>query len=86
LEVQARSADHVWSRVQSLEFRVQPPWWRSLSGLLVLASVGLLLTSWFAWLYRRRLQRRHAYQLALHKQELAEQASAAKTRFLANLG
>ncbi|MBK0026198.1 response regulator [Stenotrophomonas sp. S48] len=86
LEVQARSADHVWSRVQSLEFHVQPPWWRSLSGLLVLASIALLLTSWFAWLYRRRLQRRHAYQLALHKQELAEQASAAKTRFLANLG
>ncbi len=85
LEVQARSADHVWSRVQSLEFRVQPPWWRSLSGLLMLASFALLLTSWFAWLYRRRLQRRHAYQLALHKQELAEQASA-KTRFLANLG
>ncbi len=46
LEVQARSADHVWSRVQSLEFRVQPPWWRSLSGLLVLASIALLLTSW----------------------------------------
>ncbi len=86
LEVQARSADHVWSRVQTLEFRVQPPWWRSLSGLLVLTSIALLLTSWFAWLYRRRLQRRHAYQLALHKQELAEQASAAKTRFLANLG
>ncbi len=86
LEVQARSADHVWSRVQTLEFHVQPPWWRSLSGLLVLTSIALLLTSWFAWLYRRRLQRRHAYQLALHKQELAEQASAAKTRFLANLG
>nr|WP_278251219.1 ATP-binding protein [Stenotrophomonas maltophilia] len=61
LEVQARSADHVWSRVQSLEFRVQPPWWRSLSGLLVLASIALLLTSWFAWLYRRRLQRRHLH-------------------------
>ncbi|TDB32983.1 response regulator [Stenotrophomonas sp. TEPEL] len=86
LEVQARSADHVWSRVQTLEFHVQPPWWRSLSGLLVLASIGLLLTSWFAWLYRRRLQRQHAYQLALHKQDLAEHASAAKTRFLANLG
>ncbi|AWH50444.1 histidine kinase [Stenotrophomonas sp. SAU14A_NAIMI4_5] len=86
LEVQARSADHVWSRVEALEFHVQPPWWRSLSGLLVLASIALLLTSWFAWLYRRRLQRKHAYQLALHKQELAEQASAAKTRFLANLG
>ena len=86
LEVQARSADLVWSRVQSLEFRVQPPWWRSLSGVLVLASVALLLLSLFAWLYRRRLQRKHAYQLALHKQELAEHASAAKTRFLANLG
>lgn len=86
LEVQARSADHIWSRVEVLEFHVQPPWWRSLSGLLVLASIALLLTSWFAWLYRRRLQRKHAYQLALHKQELAEQASAAKTRFLANLG
>jgi len=86
LEVQARSADMVWSRVQALDFRVQPPWWRSLSGLLVLTSLALLLLSLFAWLYRRRLQRRHAYQLALHKQELAEQASAAKTRFLANLG
>ncbi len=46
----------------------------------------LLLVSWFAWLYRRRLQRRHAYQMALHMQDVAEQASAAKTRFLANLG
>ncbi len=86
LEVQARSADKIWSRVQVLEFRVQPPWWRSLSGLLMLTSVVLLLLSLFAWLYRRRLQRRHAYQLAVHKQELAEQASMAKTRFLANLG
>lgn len=86
LEVQARSADLVWSRVQVLEFRVMPPWWRSVSGLLVMASIALLLMSLFAWLYRRRVQRRHAYQLALHKQELAEQASAAKTRFLANLG
>jgi len=86
LEVQARSADQVWSRVQSLEFRVMPPWWRSMSGLLVLTSMTLLLMSLIAWLYWRRLQRRHAYQLALQKQELAEQASAAKTRFLANLG
>ncbi len=86
LEVQARSVDLVWSRVQALDFRVLPPWWRSLSGVLVLTSLALLLLSLFAWLYRRRLQRRHAYQLALHKQELAEQASAAKTRFLANLG
>ncbi len=86
LEVQARSADQVWSQVQVLAFQVRPPWWRSLSGVLVLASAVLLLVGWFAWLYRRRLQRRHAYQLALQQQEMAEQASAAKTRFLANLG
>lgn len=86
LQVQARSADQVWSPVQQLQFRVLPPWWRSVPGLLLLIAAGLLLLSWFAWLYRRRLQRRHAYQLALHKQEVAEQASAAKTRFLANLG
>lgn len=86
LWVQARSADQVWSQVQQLQFRVLPPWWRSAPGLLLLAAVSLLLLSWFAWLYRRRLQRRHAYQMALHKQEVAEQASAAKTRFLANLG
>jgi len=86
LEVQARSADQVWSQIQTLSFQVRPPWWLSLTGVLVLASGGLLLVGWFAWLYRRRLQRRHAYQLALQKQEMAEQASAAKTRFLANLG
>ncbi|MBD8634930.1 ATP-binding protein [Stenotrophomonas sp. CFBP 13725] len=86
LEVQARSADHVWSKVQTLEFDVLPPWWRSVTGVLMLMALGLLLLSGFAWLYRRRLQRRHAYQMAVHKQEVAEQASAAKTRFLANLG
>ena len=86
LQVQARSADQVWSKVQTLHFQVLPPWWRSAPGLLLLSGLGLLLVSWFAWLYRRRLQRRHAYQMALHMQDVAEQASAAKTRFLANLG
>lgn len=86
LEVQARSADHVWSSTERLDFRVLPPWWRSPSGVLSLAASALLLISLFAWAYRRRLQRRHAYQMALHQQEVAEQASAAKTRFLANLG
>ena len=36
--------------------------------------------------YRRRVRRRSAWQLAVHKRELAEQASLAKTRFLATLG
>lgn len=86
LEVQARSADHVWSQVQALEFQVLPPWWRSMTGMLLLLAAALLLLSGFAWLYRRRLQRLHAFQMAVHKQDVAEQASAAKTRFLATLG
>ncbi len=86
LEIQAKTADNVWSQTQTLAFRVQPPWWRSLGGLIVLTSLGLLLIVLFAYLYRRRLSRRNAWQLALHKQELAEQASLAKTRFLATLG
>ncbi len=86
LEVQARSVDHVWSRVERLDFEVLPPWWRSISGMLVLLALALVLLSGFAWLYRRRLQRQHAFQMAVHKQEVAEQASAAKTRFLATLG
>lgn len=86
LQVQGRNADNVWSPVHVLSFRVLPPWWASLWGrmafvLLVLALLGVL-----AWLYRRRLHRRHALQLAKHERVLAEQASQAKTRFLATLG
>ncbi|WP_241093369.1 hybrid sensor histidine kinase/response regulator [Xanthomonas sp.] len=86
LEMQARTADKVWSKVTVLRFRVLPPWWLSpwgLAGLALLAALALWLAS---HLYRRRLRRRNAWQLALHKQELAEQASLAKTRFLATLG
>ncbi|WP_306291568.1 sensor histidine kinase, partial [Xanthomonas axonopodis] len=36
--------------------------------------------------YRRRIRMRAQWQLAQHKRELAEQASLAKTRFLATLG
>ena len=35
---------------------------------------------------RARQRRRHSYQLIKQKRELAEQASLAKSRFLANLG
>ncbi|WP_369943754.1 hybrid sensor histidine kinase/response regulator [Xanthomonas medicagonis] len=86
LEMQARTADKVWSKVVALRFRVLPPWWRSPWGIAGLALLTLLALWLVSHLYRRRLRRRHAWQLALHKQELAEQASLAKTRFLATLG
>ncbi|MCC4595348.1 ATP-binding protein [Xanthomonas campestris pv. phormiicola] len=86
LEMQARTADKVWSKVTTLRFRVLPPWWRSPWGMTGLALLALLALWLASYLYRRRLRRRNAWQLALHKQELAEQASLAKTRFLATLG
>ena len=86
LQVQAATSDNVWSTVQTLSFHVQPPWWRSTGGLAGLIVLGVALLLLGAWLYRRRLARRHEWQLAKHKQELAEQASLAKTRFLATLG
>jgi hypothetical protein len=77
LEMQARTADKVWSKVTTLRFRVLPPWWRSPWGMAGLALLALLALWLASYLYRRRLRRRNAWQLALHKQELAEQASLA---------
>ncbi|MEG1680976.1 MAG: histidine kinase dimerization/phospho-acceptor domain-containing protein, partial [Stenotrophomonas sp.] len=86
LEIQAATSDNVWSPVQTLAFRVQPPWARSPAGVMTFIVLAIVLILGGAWLYQRRLRRRSEWQLARHKQELAEQASLAKTRFLATLG
>ena len=86
LQVQGRTVDRVWSAVSTLKFVVQPPWWRSAWGmalLLLLLGVAVMLA---IGLYRRHLLRQHQLQLITHKQQVAEQASLAKTRFLATLG
>jgi signal transduction histidine kinase len=71
---------------QQLAFAVPPPWWRSGWALAVWALAALALLAGLALAYRERLKRRHAWQLAEHKRALAEQASQAKSRFLATLG
>ncbi|MCC4595349.1 response regulator [Xanthomonas campestris pv. phormiicola] len=86
LEVQARTRNGAWSPTLRLPFRVYPPWWRSVWGIAGLLAAAALLVLASLRAYRRRLRRQHAWQLALHKQEVAEQASLAKTRFLATLG
>ena len=86
LRVKAKTADNVWSATQTLRFRIAPPWWRTPWAL----GAGLLLLALITWrtahAYRARLHQRHEWQLAEHKRALAEQASLAKTRFLATLG
>lgn len=86
LQVQAADADGVWSPVRMLTFQVQPPWWRTAWAFALYVLAALLLLSLAAWGYRLRLLRRHQYQLIRERQRLAEQASEAKTRFLATLG
>jgi ligand-binding sensor domain-containing protein/CheY-like chemotaxis protein/nitrogen-specific signal transduction histidine kinase len=86
LRMRAQDAAGNAAPERGLVFVVPPPWWRTtwaqagFAALLVLAVVTL------AWAYRQRLRRRHAWQLAEQKRALAEQASEAKTRFLATLG
>ncbi len=86
LGVQARTADDDWSAPQLLAFHVAPPWWRTPWAMLALALGTVLLLAWGAHGYRSRLRRRHDWAVALRMRELAEQASLAKTRFLATLG
>lgn len=86
LRMQAFDAAGNASREQVLQLHVLPPWWRSPWGLLLFAVLGLLALAMAGAAYRRRVRRRSAWQLAEHKREVAEQASLAKTRFLATLG
>src|SRR5690606_8819172 len=86
LAMQARTADSEWTPVQALDLRVQRPWWATRWATAGFAILALLLAWAFARGYRNRLRRRNAWQLAVHKREVAEQASLAKTRFLATLG
>ncbi|WP_164978530.1 sensor histidine kinase [Pseudoxanthomonas composti] len=86
LDIQGIDATGNVSSVVALSFSVAPPWYASAWGVTLLLLSGLLLILGSAWAYRRRLRRRAAWLLAEHKREVAEQASLAKTRFLATLG
>jgi signal transduction histidine kinase/ligand-binding sensor domain-containing protein/CheY-like chemotaxis protein len=86
LDVMAVGADGEWAHLaQPLQIHVQaPPWarWWAWCGYVLLAA-------WLVWvalqIWRRRLAQRHQIQLAEQRSRLAEQASAAKTQFLATL-
>lgn len=86
LEVQGANADGVWSPIRRIEILVQAPWWQRWWALVCYVIALAMLFWWAAYLYRLRLKRRHEYQMIAQKREVAEQASQAKSRFLANLG
>lgn len=84
--VRASDAAGNAAQEQVLAVRVQPAWWATwwARGLLLAALLAAL--AWVIVQYRQRLRRRHAWALAEQQRQLAEQASQAKTRFLATLG
>ncbi|MBL8299748.1 MAG: response regulator [Rhodanobacteraceae bacterium] len=69
-----------------LRLRVEaPPWARPWAYALYLALLALLALG-AALVWRRRIARTHAIALASQRRELAEQASLAKSEFLAQMG
>ncbi|WP_145479556.1 hybrid sensor histidine kinase/response regulator [Stenotrophomonas rhizophila] len=86
IDVQAATPHGEWTPSRTISVRVQPPWWRSGWAILGYVILGLLLVAALAAFARARLRRRQQWQLTVHKQQIAEQASQAKSRFLATLG
>ena len=86
LKVMASGARGIWThRALPLRLQVQAPPWERWWAWLVYAAIAVLL-AWMGQLsWRRRLAHRHQIQLAEQRSSLAEQASAAKTLFLATL-
>ena len=86
LQVMGAGADNVWGNLdEPLLIHVEAaPWARWWAWLIYALIAGLL-----AWLVlrasRRRLATRHHLQLTEQRQRMAEQASAAKTQFLATM-
>jgi len=86
LDIMARGSEGGWVPLSApLEITVQsPPWLRWWAWLLYAAIVaGIALLVMMAW--RRRLAHRHRIQLAEQRHQIVEQASAAKSQFLATL-
>ncbi len=86
LDVQGANADGAWSPSRHIDVEVLAPWWRRGWAFALYAFAVAGLVAWGVRLDRRRARRRHAYLMAKQKQALAEDASLAKSRFLANLG
>ncbi|MDI1251869.1 hybrid sensor histidine kinase/response regulator [Thermomonas sp.] len=86
LHMRAQDASGNRARQQSLSFVVPPPWWLTLWAKIVFTIMAICLVLCAAWLYRARLRRMHVWQLAEAQRAMVEQASEAKTRFLATLG
>jgi signal transduction histidine kinase/ActR/RegA family two-component response regulator len=86
LDLVAAGADGRWSAPVTLTLEVLPPWWRTWWAWALYALTGLALGAVAAALYRRRVQAQAAARGLQDARRVEQQASEAKTAFLADLG
>ena len=86
LRLRAAVAAGPWTELPALRFEQPPPPWRTLWAYAAYVLAALVAGWLFFRAYRRRIDARHAFALAEQQRHFAEQASAAKTTFLATMG
>ncbi|TAN04482.1 MAG: hybrid sensor histidine kinase/response regulator [Rhodanobacteraceae bacterium] len=86
LLISGRTGDGPWSAaVDALSLDVRAAPWVTPWAKLGYVLLAILLAAWATWAMRRRFQQKHRLALSEERQQLAEQANAAKSRFLANM-
>lgn len=86
LLVSGRTADGPWSApLEALTLHVAAAPWATPWAFAAYGLTILLLAAWMLWAARRRMRERHRLALSEERQRIAEQANAAKSRFLANM-
>jgi signal transduction histidine kinase/streptogramin lyase len=87
LNLRAADANGVWSKpIPPIPLRVAPPPWMT-SGAYAAYLATIAFITWLMFqAYRARIKRGHAFELAEQQRRFAENASAAKTDFVATMG
>lgn len=87
LEIVGGNVADVWSAMPlRLPVEVVGPWWQGTWARLVYLVAGLGFLGLVVLAYRSRLRRRHQFELIQLQRAWAEQASQAKSGFLATMG
>ncbi|MGH8184199.1 MAG: two-component regulator propeller domain-containing protein [Rhodanobacteraceae bacterium] len=86
LLISGRTGDGPWSSaINALSLQVRAAPWATPWAKLGYVLIAIILAAWAVLAMRRRLQQKHRLALSEERQQLAEQANAAKSRFLANM-
>jgi signal transduction histidine kinase len=86
LRIEAAGPDSDWASLPPLRIHVQRPPWSTPLAWIAYVLVALAILWGVLRQFRRRIEQRHLFQLAERERAMAEQASAAKSNFLATLG